>query len=179
MSSSPQIELTTGFVLDEQGRIVSTREPQASHGPLFSIIRSATQCVWAVRNDVSPQIAEQVAALASQEPPVRDLRAEPVHALKFLPLTTGRRGFSGPAFTFPDHVEPAAGVVQVDDERLLARHFPGWVPGEIAAGGLQCLLWSRREPGQHFVVARVVPTQRRRLAWRLPLRFAVVGTVRA
>lgn len=134
MWSSPEIELTTGFVLDEQGRIVSTREPQASHGPLFSIIRSATECVWAVRDDVPQPIAEQIAALASQEPPIRDLRAEPVHALKFLSLTTGRHGFSGPAFTFPDQLDPPAGVVQVDDERLLARHFSGWVPGEIAAG---------------------------------------------
>src|SRR5690606_32484182 len=102
--------------------------------PLFAIIRSATQCVWAVRSDVSQEVADHLAALASQEPLVRDLRAEPVHALKFLSLTGGRRGFCGPAFTFPDQVEPPAGVVQVDDERLLARHFRGWVPGEIAAG---------------------------------------------
>ena len=46
--------------------------------------------------------------------------------------------FSGPAFTFPaaspvPH-QPDDAIVSIDDERLLAPHFSGWIPGEIAAG---------------------------------------------
>jgi predicted GNAT family acetyltransferase len=41
---------------------------------------------------------------------------------------------SGPAFIFPETVTQPGGISLVEDERLLERHFSGWVPGEIAAG---------------------------------------------
>jgi RimJ/RimL family protein N-acetyltransferase len=132
--STPETELTTGFVLDGRGRIVSTREARAGRGPLFSIIRSATQSAWAVRDDVPDDLAEEIAILARAEPPARDLRVEPVHAAAYLSLTAGRRGFSGPAFTFSDELTPAASVLQVEDQGVLQRNFQGWQVGEIAAG---------------------------------------------
>lgn len=131
---TPEVELTTGFVLDDRGRIVSTREPQASHGPLFSIIRSSTQCAWALHKDVPEELAEQIAVLARQEPPADDLRAAPLHAVEYLSLTGGRPGFAGPAFLFPETFASPAGVVPLDDERWLQRHFRGWQLGEISAG---------------------------------------------
>jgi hypothetical protein len=129
-----EIELTTGYVLDDRGRIVSTREPQASHGPLFTIIRSSTESAWAVHADVPEELAEQIAILARREPPAVDLRAAPVHAAEYLSLTRGRLGFAGPAFLFPETLAPQAGVVPVDDERWLQRNFRGWQLGEISAG---------------------------------------------
>jgi hypothetical protein len=132
--TTPEIELQTGFILDGRGRIVSTREPQASHGPLFSIIRSSTENAWAIRDDVPDGLAEQIAVLARREPPACDLRAAPVYATEYLSLTSGQPGFAGPAFSLPETLPATAGVVPVDDERWLQRNFRGWQLGEISAG---------------------------------------------
>src|SRR6185436_3972207 len=80
------------------------------------------------------ELAEQIAVLAQQEPPARDLRAAPVSAAAYLSLTSGRPGFAVPAFIFPETLAPAAGTVPVADERWLARNFPDWQLGEISAG---------------------------------------------
>lgn len=129
-----EMEMMTGFILDDRGRIVSTREPYPTRGPLFTILRSAAQCAWAVRDDVPGEVAEEMAALAREEPPVRDLRLAPLHAERYVASSGGRLGFSGPAFRFPDVLLPTSGVIRVEDERLLQRNFRGWELGEIAAG---------------------------------------------
>lgn len=131
---TPEVELETTFEIDEQGRIRSTREPHPNHGPLFTIIRSATGRAWAVRDDVPHDVAREIGQLIRDEPPLGDLRTEPLHAARYLSLTGGRLGFSGPAFVFPDVLEASSEVVVVNDERLLERHFRGWQRGEIAAG---------------------------------------------
>lgn len=132
--STPQIELNTGLILDERGRIVSTREPYPARGPLFTLIRSATQCAWAVRDDVPPDVAKEMDALAREEPPIGDLRRAPLHAERYVALSGGQLGFSGPAFTFREALPPTWGVVRVEDERELQRNFKGWELGEISAG---------------------------------------------
>lgn len=132
--STPEIELTTTFILDDRRRIVSTREPGATHGPLFTIIRSATQCAWAVRHDLPDDLAGAIAALARQEPPLRDLQSAPVHAERYLALSNGKLGFCGPAFSFPPRLPPTPGVVQVQEERDLQRNFSDWTLGELDAG---------------------------------------------
>jgi len=142
---TPELELKTCFVLDDRGRIVSTREPHATHGPRFTIIRSATESAWAVHQDVPKELSEQIAVLARREPPAGDLRAAPVYAAEYLSLTGGRPGFAGPAFTFPETLAPATGVVLVDDERLLLRNFRGWQPGEISEG--RAPVWAVIEDG--------------------------------
>jgi hypothetical protein len=131
---TPQLELETGFILDEHGRIVSTREPHPTRGPLFTIVRSATQCAWAIRSDVPGDVAQEMDALAREESPTADLRAAPAHVERFVALTGGQLGFCGPAFRFPDALPVTRGVVRVEDERDLQRSFRGWELGEIAAG---------------------------------------------
>jgi hypothetical protein len=132
-------------VLNGEGRITSTREPGASPGPLFALVRSATGCAWAVRADVPKDVASELDGLAQEEPPVLDLRDAPLHADRYWSLLGGRirsgqqagaeiGQSAGPAFTFPDAVAQPAGVVVVEDERLLQHNFRGWVVGEIAAG---------------------------------------------
>ena len=103
-------------------------------GPLFTLVRSATKCAWAIRDDVPSDVAEEIAALARQEPPIGDLRVAPVHAGEYLASSGGQLGFNGPAFTFPDRLPPTSGIVQVEDERQLQRNFRGWERGEIGAG---------------------------------------------
>jgi hypothetical protein len=142
---TPELELKTGFVLDDRGRIVSTREPRAAHGPLFTIIRSATESAWAVHQDVPEELSEQIAVLARREPLAGDLRSAPVYAAEYLSLTGGRPGFAGPAFIFPETLAPLAGVALVDDERWLLRNFRDWQPGEISGG--RAPVWAVIEDG--------------------------------
>jgi hypothetical protein len=131
--STPKLHLETSFVLDAAGRIASTREPEATPGPVFSLVRSTTSCAWAVRTDVGEAVADELNRLAREEPPVSKLRQAPLHADRYISLIGGRVQ-SGPAFRFPQAITQAADVVVVEDERLLERHFRGWVAGEIAAG---------------------------------------------
>jgi hypothetical protein len=75
-----------------------------------------------------------------------NLRHAPVYADRYLSLLEDQLGSrhravikirhsGGPAFTFPDALsQPTDNVMIVEDERLLERHFRGWVTGEIAAG---------------------------------------------
>ncbi len=130
--STPELQLATLFVLDARGRIVATREP-AGRAPAFILIRSATRCVWALRADVGDEAAAAVSPLAAAEAPTADPMAEPTHARAYAALLGGTVE-AGPAFWFPAALAAPADVAAVDDERLLARHFRGWVPGEIAAG---------------------------------------------
>jgi GNAT superfamily N-acetyltransferase len=131
--STARLHLQTLYVLDERGRIVSTREPEASPGPLFALARGAEGCAWAVRVDVSDDLAEEVERLAREEAPALDLRDGPMHAERYTALLGGRAQ-AGPAFAFPDDLESPSGTVLIEDEALLDHHFRGWVPGEIAAG---------------------------------------------
>ncbi len=133
MDERVKIQLETLFVLDRAGRILSTREPQATPGPLFILIRSKVDCTWAIRKDVPDFMAAELNHLAREEPPLSDLRAAPVHADRYTSLLAGQIS-SGPAFTFPEVIPQPVDVVLVEDEQLLNRHFSGWIPGEIRRG---------------------------------------------
>jgi hypothetical protein len=123
-------------VLNAEGRIVSTREPRATRGPLFSLIRSTGRCVWAIRDDVPRQIAFALEDLAQQESPPLDLQNPPLYAGRYLSLLGSwrEREFAGPAFIFPDSLVQPDDIAVLDDERRLHQHFQGWTTGEIAAG---------------------------------------------
>jgi len=143
--STPELYIRTGFVLNDEGRIVSTREPTAKRGPLFTLVRGASSCAWVVHADLPDDLAGELDRLAREEPPRVDLHDEPVHADRYLSLirshivsvheTTSKiRQSSGLAFVFPDTSTRPIDVVVVEDERLLQRNFSGWELGEIAAG---------------------------------------------
>jgi hypothetical protein len=130
---TPKLHLETSFVLDAAGRIMSTREPHATPGPTFTLVRGVSSCAWAVRVDVSDEIASELDRLAREEPSVTDLRSAPIHADRYAALIGGQVR-SGPAFLFPPSLTPPSDVVKVEDEQLLGRHFRGWIAGEIQAG---------------------------------------------
>ena len=134
--STPDLHLKTCFIFNDAGRIISTREPTPSRGPLFMLVRSSSSCAWAVREDVSYDVATELDRLAREEPAIVDLGDEPVHAQRYLALLQkpAIRLSDGPAFEFPDSLNEPSGVVVVEDERLLEYHFRGWLPGEIEAG---------------------------------------------
>lgn len=130
--STPDLYLQTLFSLDDRGRIIGTREPDESQGPLFSLIRGRSGCTWAVRSDVPRDVAMELDALAREEPPVSDFGDGPVHADQYLALVEGAV-YSGPAFTFPEEITRPDGTVLIEDVRLLEHHFSGWDSSEIPA----------------------------------------------
>ena len=127
---TPGIKLRTALLLDEHGRIRSTREPQSQPGPLFTLIRSASSCAWAVRADVPAALGAELDRLAGEEPPFRNPQDAPLHADTYLSLVGGEI-VSGPGFTFPDEIARPADVTRVDSLQLLERNFRGWTAGEI------------------------------------------------
>ena len=128
---TPDLQLQTMFLLDREGRIVSTREPEPGRVPIFFLVRSSEGCAWAVRSDVSPNIARELDNLAREEPLAPDFESQPVNASRYMELVKGRI-ISGPAFAFPDMVTKQADVVLVEDLGLLERNFQGWTANEIA-----------------------------------------------
>lgn len=129
--SSPALHLQTLFFIDADGRISGTREPGQRPGPLFSLIRGKTCNAWAVRADVSPDIAEEINYFAQEEPTVSDFRTVPVHAERYKSLLEGRPD-SGTAFMFPNSIARADGTVLLKDIQLLERNFHGWNESEIS-----------------------------------------------
>lgn len=127
---TPDIHLRTLFVLDEHGRIRSTREPKPTLGPLFTLVRGTSSCVWAVREDVPADLAVELGRLAAEEQPLRNPQNPPLHADTYLSLVGGRIA-SGPAFLFPDEMRSSSDVTVVEDVRLLEHNFQGWTAGEV------------------------------------------------
>lgn len=127
---TPAIQLHTLLVLNEEGRIVSTREPNPQPGPRFALIRDAEQAVWATRADVPTDLARRIDDLAREEPPVRDFRSTPLHAKQYIALL-GERVDAGPVFTFPESLTPPADIVLVTDMARLEQNFRGWRANEI------------------------------------------------
>lgn len=127
---SPGLQLQTLFLLNASGRIVSTREPNPSRGPQFALIRGPQGCAWSVHASVPDELAVQLGDLASEEPPVGDLRADPVYAQRYVSLFGGRVD-SGPVFTFPEAIPEWGGIVTIQDLAPLQRYFHGWTADEI------------------------------------------------
>jgi len=97
------------------------------------LIRGATEIAWAVRADVANDVADRLNDLAQQEPTLAEWEQPPIHTQRYQAAQDGRIS-CGPAFEFPEFIDPPIGVEDVEDEALLQRHFSGWVDGEIEAG---------------------------------------------
>lgn len=130
---------------DVRGRIISTREPEPTPGPLFCIVRGAESCAWSVHADVPEYIAQEVHTIARREAPITEFRSAPAQIMAvrdclgaYIQTRDGAAAAvvetSGPAMTFPNHVSAETEVEIIEDERLLAPEFRGWVDGEIARG---------------------------------------------
>jgi hypothetical protein len=130
---TPEVQLRTMFVIDERGRIGSSPEPNVPPAPLFALIRGVSSCTWAMRVDVSENVAAEVERLARRERPLVDLQNPndaPANADTYLALLGGQIN-SGPAFTFPDRIPHSSDVALIDKLEMLERYFRGWVADEI------------------------------------------------
>ena len=128
--STPDLHLNTLYLLDRDGRITGTREPEPGPGPLFTLIRGTTNCVWAIRADVPLRVVEELEDLGRLELPTSDFLSVPVYAERYESLLRGGVD-SGPAFTFPEEIAPPQGTVFIEDIDLLNHHFSGWTEDEI------------------------------------------------
>lgn len=144
---TPALQLRTLFALNSQGRILAAQEPGAPPGPLLSIVRSETQCVWAVGVEVPSHVAEELDHLLATEPPIRDLRSAPINADRCASILQHAFGpgikanltqSDGPAFTFSRVSTFAEGhdaqVVLIQDDATIQSQFADWETGEIVAG---------------------------------------------
>ena len=129
----PQLQLETLFVLDERGRIRSTRELRAAAGPAFVLIRGRTEVAWAVHADLPEEVAAAVIELAQWEPPLPAWDRPPVHAERYQALIAGEFD-AGPAYEFPDSFISSERLTPIHDEAMLQTHFTGWTAGEIEGG---------------------------------------------
>ena len=128
--STPQLHLQTLFLLDGDGRIIGTCEPEPDPGDLFCLIRGNVDCVWAVGSDVPQDVSDELNCLAREEPPVSDFRDAPVHAERYMSLVEGRVD-SGPAFVFPEEIARPHGTVFIQYLQSLGHHFSEWTASEI------------------------------------------------
>lgn len=127
--STPLLYLQTGYMLDDAGRIVATREPDPRPGPLLTLVRGRRTVLHAVHADLPAETAREIGRLAAQEVP-DDPRTEPLHADRYAALLGGRVR-SGPAFAFPLQLPAVEGPVLIEEYEPLARHFEGWAPEEV------------------------------------------------
>lgn len=127
---TPEAELQTLFYLSADRRIISTREPNPSCGPLFVLIRNQSECAWAIGVHVENEMADQLNALAIEERPTLDFRGTPQHAERYARVLAGEVS-SGPAFTFPDRLASASNIANVDALEPLQHHFVGWTEQEL------------------------------------------------
>ena len=117
-------------MINEEGRLVSTREPRPSRAPRFVIIRSTTDVAWALRDDIPAPIAQQIRTLAEEEDPIRDFATEPTNAAAYQALIRGTTEH-GPVFVFPDRLPQVNDVFPVRDVAQLEHNFDGWTADEI------------------------------------------------
>lgn len=127
---TPHLQLETLFVLNDAGRIVSTREPGPTAGPAFALVRGRTSCAYAAHANIPDELASRVLALARTEPSAQDLEDDPVHASPYVSLLRGRVD-SGPAFTFPEALPAPVDIIAITELAQLERHFRGWRADEL------------------------------------------------
>ncbi len=132
LSFIPELRLQTLFVLTEDGRILSTREPNPSHGPAFALVRGPAGCACAVHADVPDEIADQLVALSRDEPP--SFEGDPRHAKRYMALA-GENLYAGPAFLFPDLATTHGDIATVTELSQLEKHFQGWTSEELPERG--------------------------------------------
>jgi hypothetical protein len=129
-SFTPQLQLETLFVLDEDRRIRSTREPHPTHGPAFALVRDNRTWAWALNADVPSELVHEIVALARNESPATAFTDAPRHADAYVALLGGTVE-SGPAFTFPATLGDTGDVTAITSLTELTYHFRGWTADEI------------------------------------------------
>jgi hypothetical protein len=102
---------------DAAGRIVANNEPDGARAPRLYLGRTRAGNVWRFRDDLPPGLVAALDPILAAEPPAADLRRPPACLTTTVDLlaahaAVGGVGF-GPAWCFPETIDPPAGVVAV------------------------------------------------------------------
>jgi hypothetical protein len=131
-----ELQAATLFRHDAAGRIVANNEPDGERAPLLFLGRTRMGAVRRFRDDLPPGLVEEIERLLDRERGPEDPAAPPaafaeVRAVldRFAPVG---RVWAGPAWRFPDRIEPPVGVVALgpEDGAPLRRHFP-WLAEDV------------------------------------------------
>ncbi|HEX5417207.1 MAG TPA: hypothetical protein VFZ25_16200, partial [Chloroflexota bacterium] len=138
------LHLTTRFVLDDGGRLGCENAPDHASAPRLYLEGYSAGNVARVRQDVAPETARAILALAADEPPFGDPQRRPVHFDEYWRLLERdapvRRWGTGLVWTFPERVAypsdvPLVSSETTDGERFVAAIRERGVPAPLAELG--------------------------------------------
>jgi len=113
-------QVATLFVTNAGGRILRTNDPERSPAPRMHLAIGADGAVVKLREDVDDAIAEEIAALAAEEPPVHDPDATPRFADHYRALLGAREARGehdfGVTYRLPHRMAKPADVTLVSQD---------------------------------------------------------------
>jgi hypothetical protein len=140
-----EIQAAAMFVSTEAGRIRRENDPDRSPGPRLYLGGCASGNIVRIRHDVSDKTARAIAALAAQEPSLRERHSTPRHLNAYIELldaeTPVRERALGLVYELPkDVVSGSQDVTLVrsdtpEGDRLLAALVERGMPQAIVAAG--------------------------------------------
>jgi len=106
------------YTHDAAGRLLRVNEQDGDPAPRFFLGRTLAGNLWRCRHDLPPDLARDLARLATEEPIVADLRMEPRNYDRIRALLGSHApiagAWHGPAYHFPDApLVPPDGAVRV------------------------------------------------------------------
>jgi GNAT superfamily N-acetyltransferase len=129
-----ELHVRTLFTHDAAGRLIAVNERNGKRAPRLFLGRTARGAIWRVRHDLPPALAIRLGELVAAEPVTADLEPPPtcLSAVRAALAEHAPLGAeeAGPAYCFPDAIDPPAGAVAVtgDNAHVLQRWLPEWLP---------------------------------------------------
>lgn len=135
-----ELHRRTAFAFDERGRMAYERAPDRSRGKRFSLAGCREGNVGVVRDDVPDPVADELAALLADEPPLSGPDARPQHVPDYLGLLGGAASF-GLLWVFPGPLDGGDGAHLVwsgsDEGDDLLRRFDQVMPADLVERGFR------------------------------------------
>lgn len=137
-----EIQVATMFVPAPSGRILRENDPDCSPGPRMYLGGCETGNVLRLRHDVGDETARAIAALAAEEPPLRERDSTPRHLEDYVQLLDAegpvRERALGLVYQLPNDVGAEGGrdltLVKsdtADGDRLVAEFAQGGMPQSL------------------------------------------------
>lgn len=143
MDSSPrrsdlellEIHARTLFTYDDAGHLLTVNDSGRKPAPRFFLGWTSRDTIWRVRGDLPSDLVIRLGELVAGQPPTGDLKRPPawLPAVRAAlaehgPIDDGEEG--GPAYYFPDRIDPAGDAVPVTEHNalVLQRWLPEWLP---------------------------------------------------
>jgi len=128
-----ELQLEVLFRFDSQGRMTELNQAGATPAPRVFLGRTSQGNLYRARADLPPALAEELEAIAAEEPVVGDFRTPPLvsgglrEALEAHDPVTSE--YRGPAYLLPDVDSTPPGVVELNGENatLLKPDFAAWL----------------------------------------------------